>query len=908
MNKLVKYCILIMFFYFFVIGGLLYSAPESNTDNSQIVSAKEENKGKTDDIKAKQETKKSSKPQSSVRQSTVKEQENAVKDNKTKEESKVTKESDSDVKAKVRKEQRVKRVEEPTEKKKNKTGKSVAKIRRMGETTYVPGFVTGRKGNYLSSNWIGTSGFFRLSDTRIPPLYTFRLGLNLGYYYMKNFIEDRTHNHIQSRGFLSFTPWQYLEVFLNGFSSAHKVGPDPYGSKPEELLQINGDTIIGAKGAYNIEPYTFMAVGAQIYFDLYTNLENWGIKGRAFSAGIDAIYELNFKKWEKTSIPLFLTVNIGYYIDNSWQLTKTISDKYWSRIVGYGIKEGDQIKFGFGLEYPQEFYSVIFEYTTEQIFYHRHFNQSPQRMTFGGKFNPWDYLTLNAALDLDFFQDEIRYMGMDEEVAPNYQLFFGMDYLYLPEKSSIKDIRGKLKGVIIDEDTGKPVGGAVVEYVNQQDLSKQVVDLTTGQFQSYKFMPGEVLIKVQKEGYSPKVVKAKIESDKIITEKILLSKITKASVPMGAIAGKVVDEKGVPIKAELKFLKTTIPPIDTGKSGKFIKVLPVGVYQILVKSKGYSPKAYKVPVEERKKIVVTFQLSTGPDVGAFAGVISTIEGKPLKGTIKFLDAGIPPINSDSATGEFMKILPPGEYKISVESSGYSVRKFKIPIEPGKKTKVNIKLATIGEIGAFAGKINDETGKPIAGAKIIFSDKRIPVIEPDPANGQFFSKLPAGSYIIEIRAPGYKKKMFRIPVLKGKKTVQDFILKKAAEGSDSGAKDIIVKGNRITFVSGEIKFVPGTNNLKEKSVYFLDKLAVYLSNHSELKKIEIDVYSDNQGPSELNKKMTEKQANVIKQYLINKGINPVRLKIKGLGESNPIADNKTEAGRERNRRVEFIIIK
>jgi hypothetical protein len=53
-----------------------------------------------------------------------------------------------------------------------------------------------------------------------------------------------------------------------------------------------------------------------------------------------------------------------------------------------------------------------------------------------------------------------------------------------------------------------------------------------------------------------------------------------------AIAGKVVDEKGVPIKAELNFLKTTIPPIDTGKSGKFIKVLPVGVYQILVKSKG----------------------------------------------------------------------------------------------------------------------------------------------------------------------------------------------------------------------------------------------------------------------------------------------------------------------------------
>ncbi|GEM_PF-6172804 len=791
---------------------------------------------------------------------------------------------------------------------------SVKVVRPRGySNTIITGFPKERKGDYLSANLYGTSGLIRLSDTRIPPLYSFRLGLNMGFYYMEKFIEDRTHTHLETRGFFSYTPWDYIEVYLRGFASAHKIGEDPYGIKPAELLQVLGDTTIGVKGAYNIQPYTFMSVGGRLELTFPTRLGNFGSTLRATSMEIDALFEMNFQKWEKTRIPLYGVLNLGYLIDNSWALTRNIRPLYWSRVIGYHITEGDQIKFGLGVEYPHDFYSLIFEYTTEQVFAHRSFLQSPMRITLGGKLNPWDYLTLTMGLDLDFFQKGYvppKATGdlNKEEVAPNYQILFGMDYIYSPTQGGVIDIRGQIKGVVIDVDTGMPVGGAIVEYVNQPQLSKQVVDLTTGEFKSYKLMPGEVIIKIEKKGYVPKIIKAKIISNKVITEKILLSKISRAKVAMGAIAGQVVDNKGNPVKATLQFLETNIPPLETTEDGKFEKLLPVGVYKILVKARGYAPRAFKVPVEAMKKVVVKFQLVKGPEIGAFAGKVVSYEGKPLAAVIRFINSNIPEITTNPETGEFSKILPPGEYEIEVAAKGYAPRRFKIPVLAGRKTKVTFKLVKQGRIGAFAGKVLDMNGNPIPGATIQFADPRIPTVKVDPKTGEFFIKLPAGTYDIKISAPGFKAKIYRVPVLKGKKTLQEFHLERLnKQGEKGGEATVKIVKNKIV-LPGKVKFKTGTDKITEDSFYFLNLLANFLKKHPEIKKVEIQAYSDNQGPSLLNKKLTQKQAEAVKNYLVKMGIDEKRLIPKGYGEANPIADNSTPEGREKNRRVEFVILK
>jgi outer membrane protein OmpA-like peptidoglycan-associated protein len=56
------------------------------------------------------------------------------------------------------------------------------------------------------------------------------------------------------------------------------------------------------------------------------------------------------------------------------------------------------------------------------------------------------------------------------------------------------------------------------------------------------------------------------------------------------------------------------------------------------------------------------------------------------------------------------------------------------------------------------------------------------------------------------------------------------------------------------------------------------------------------------------KLSQDRADAVREYLIKKGVEPDRLKAVGYGPTKPIADNATEEGRAKNRRVEFVIIK
>jgi len=88
---------------------------------------------------------------------------------------------------------------------------------------------------------------------------------------------------------------------------------------------------------------------------------------------------------------------------------------------------------------------------------------------------------------------------------------------------------------------------------------------------------------------------------------------------------------------------------------------------------------------------------------------------------------------------------------------------------------------------------------------------------------------------------------------------------------------------------------------------LDRIAEALDNNPKIE-IEIDGYTDNIGQDDYNQKLSEDRARAVYQYLLAKGIEKNRIAYKGFGKSNPIDDNKTETGRQNNRRVEFTILR
>ena len=89
---------------------------------------------------------------------------------------------------------------------------------------------------------------------------------------------------------------------------------------------------------------------------------------------------------------------------------------------------------------------------------------------------------------------------------------------------------------------------------------------------------------------------------------------------------------------------------------------------------------------------------------------------------------------------------------------------------------------------------------------------------------------------------------------------------------------------------------------------LEKLAKKMSaSHVDIS-VEIVAYTDSSGPEAYNLKLSKKRAEAVRDYFIKQGVNEKVIKTGWKGEKNPIASNKTRAGRIKNRRVEVIYIK
>ncbi len=106
---------------------------------------------------------------------------------------------------------------------------------------------------------------------------------------------------------------------------------------------------------------------------------------------------------------------------------------------------------------------------------------------------------------------------------------------------------------------------------------------------------------------------------------------------------------------------------------------------------------------------------------------------------------------------------------------------------------------------------------------------------------------------------------------------------------------------------QIYFERGTPNILDSSYVELDKVVEIMSESPKME-IELAGHTDNQGDSEKNLKLSQNRVEMVKKYLVDKGIAARRIKGIGYGGSRPIASNASEQTRKLNRRVEFIITK
>lgn len=121
----------------------------------------------------------------------------------------------------------------------------------------------------------------------------------------------------------------------------------------------------------------------------------------------------------------------------------------------------------------------------------------------------------------------------------------------------------------------------------------------------------------------------------------------------------------------------------------------------------------------------------------------------------------------------------------------------------------------------------------------------------------------------------------------------------------GTKKLVVETTDLQkIVVYDITFDVNKATIKPESMKEINRIKALMDENPSLK-YEVQGHTDSTGNPDSNQKLSEKRAQAIVDKMVELGVSPNRLKAVGKGETSPIGDNNTEAGRAKNRRVEFV---
>lgn len=233
----------------------------------------------------------------------------------------------------------------------------------------------------------------------------------------------------------------------------------------------------------------------------------------------------------------------------------------------------------------------------------------------------------------------------------------------------------------------------------------------------------------------------------------------------------------------------------------------------------------------------------------------------------------------SATGSAIKI----DKKIEIKS---------LPLDqPAIKS-------TAGATTILSGYITDAFTKESLEAEIVLvNNENSEIISEQVSDSAGFYKtvmLSGKNYGFSVQKEGYlfHSENYDIPASEGFQEITlNVELKKVSVGSRIILRNIFFDFDKAT--------------LKKESTAELEKL-LSIMNEVPTLKIEVSGHTDNKGSADYNKKLSERRAKAVVDYLVAKGVSPERLGYAGYGMGRPLVSNDDESGRQLNRRTEFEI--
>jgi outer membrane protein OmpA-like peptidoglycan-associated protein len=134
-----------------------------------------------------------------------------------------------------------------------------------------------------------------------------------------------------------------------------------------------------------------------------------------------------------------------------------------------------------------------------------------------------------------------------------------------------------------------------------------------------------------------------------------------------------------------------------------------------------------------------------------------------------------------------------------------------------------------------------------------------------------------------------------------------VLEIRADRPPPGPDRVVLTASSIQ-IADKVQFATGKAEILPASFPLLDDVAKVFVDNSQIEVVQIEGHTDSTGTAAINRTLSQQRAESVVKYLAGKGVAKGRMVAKGFGPDKPIADNTDDAGREKNRRVEFNIVK
>ena len=155
---------------------------------------------------------------------------------------------------------------------------------------------------------------------------------------------------------------------------------------------------------------------------------------------------------------------------------------------------------------------------------------------------------------------------------------------------------------------------------------------------------------------------------------------------------------------------------------------------------------------------------------------------------------------------------------------------------------------------------------------------------------------------------YRRRLAALPaspqVLQG--VIRAESISRSLSNKPAGGRGLSLRSRSKPYIDIHIHFEFDSARLSPRTYEQLGEIATALKSYAlRDQSIEIEGHTDNQGTSQYNYDLSFRRSSAVRQALIERGIEGTRLTVVGFGESQPITDNETEEGQQKNRRVTFV---